>query len=240
MAPALSIILPCYNEEGNIPLILETFRKKLVDRNDIEVLLVNNGSTDDSKTVFNRELVKKENAFAHLVNIDENRGYGFGIMEGVRQAQGDLISWTHADMQTDPEDVLEGYEQLLAYGDRNAVLKGRRIARGYLDSFFTFGMSIISSIALNQKLYDINAQPKIFYREFLSILNNPPDDFSLDLYLLYKARKTNHVILEKQVSFHDRIHGEAKGGGTMKGKLKLIMRTWNYILKLKQSLKQDQ
>ena len=46
----LSVVVPCYNEENNIPLILERFGK-LIKREDIEVILVNNGSTDNSAVV---------------------------------------------------------------------------------------------------------------------------------------------------------------------------------------------
>ncbi|MEA2020027.1 MAG: glycosyltransferase, partial [Campylobacterota bacterium] len=51
----LSIVVPCYNEERNIPLILEKFQS-VINRDDVEVLLVNNGSTDNSQTIFD-ELV---------------------------------------------------------------------------------------------------------------------------------------------------------------------------------------
>ena len=77
----LSIVLPCYNEEGNIPLILSRFREVLKDKHKIEVLLVDNGSTDKSKDIFALELSKPENDFARLVVVEKNRGYGFGIMQ---------------------------------------------------------------------------------------------------------------------------------------------------------------
>ena len=56
----LSIIIPCYNEEKNIPLILEKFNET-IDRDDIEVLLVNNGSTDNSINIMNKLKEKKGN-----------------------------------------------------------------------------------------------------------------------------------------------------------------------------------
>ena len=47
----LSIVVPCYNEEKNIPLILKKINEVTIDRSDIEVILVNNGSTDNSKNI---------------------------------------------------------------------------------------------------------------------------------------------------------------------------------------------
>ena len=89
---------------------------------------------------------------------------------------------------------------------------------------------------MSVKLSDINGQPKMFHRSFLEKLPEPPLDFSLDLYLLFQARYHGIPILEHPVRFRRRLHGVAKGGGTLKGKWKLILRTWNYMLKLKQVL----
>lgn len=237
--PKLSMILPCYNEAGNIPLIYERLRKILQGRDDVEVLMVNNGSTDNSQEVFELESANPSNDFARVVHVKDNQGYGFGIMSGVREARGEVVAWTHADMQTDPKDVLDAHQKLLECGDPKAILKGRRVSRNSLDAFFTFGMSLVSSFLLKARLFDINAQPKMFFRDVVDELKEAPDDFSLDLYLLYWARKRGRTILEHRVSFADRQHGEAKGGGTMKGKFKLIKRTFSYILKLRKTLQEQ-
>ena len=71
---------------------------------------------------------------------------------------------------------------------------------------------------------------------FLVEMKNPPLDFSLDLYLLFKAHVNNYRILEYEVNFGKRLYGESKGGGTLIGKLKLIKRTFKYIVKLKKEL----
>ena len=80
---------------------------------------------------------------------------------------------------------------------------------------------------------DINAQPKIFSKSFIKYLNDYPYDFSLDLYLLIKAKIYNYKILKHEVVMKKRLHGEAKGGGTFFGKLKLIKRTLIYIIELR-------
>ena len=103
----LSIVVPCYNESKNIPLILERFNNAIF-RDDIEVLLVNNGSTDDSEIIFNEFIPKY--AFARVVNVESNQGYGFGIVSGLKKAKGEFIGYTHADMQTDPADVIKALE----------------------------------------------------------------------------------------------------------------------------------
>src|SRR3989338_8466712 len=97
--PVLSTIVPCYNEAANIPLILERF-KQGIGKNEIEVILVNNGSTDDSKTVLTKML--PQYPFARSIDVAVNQGYGYGILSGLRQARGEFLGWTHADLQTDP------------------------------------------------------------------------------------------------------------------------------------------
>lgn len=234
----LSIVLPCYNESGNIPLILKRFSNLLANRRNVEVLLVNNGSTDNSQEIINSELEKAENSFARVVCVKANKGYGFGIMSGVREANGQVIAWTHADMQTDPNDVLENFGKY-----RSQILsgkyycKGRRVERNPVDAFFTWGMSIISTAFLGAKFNDINAQPKMFDKGFVKYLQSPPDDFSLDLYLMYQACKHKIECIEIPVSFFERKHGSAKGGGTLTGKIKLIHRTFKYIRRVSREIK---
>ena len=87
-------------------------------------------------------------------------------------------------------------------------------------------MQVYCTIILKTKLNDINAQPKLFSRKFYeNNFKNAPLDFSLDLFLLTKTNKIKTV----DVFFHKRKYGKAKGGGTMKGKWKLIKRTISYI-----------
>ncbi|MBS0208537.1 MAG: glycosyltransferase family 2 protein [Planctomycetes bacterium] len=237
----LSIVVPCYNESGNIPLILERFRAVLAGRGDVEVVLVNNGSTDRSAEALASELAKPENAFARAVHVPVNQGYGYGIVSGLRDCRGAYLAWTHADLQTDPLDVLLGFQQLGQAPDpKGTLIRGRRRGRGVVDRFFTWGMGVVASLALQTPLHDINAQPKLFHRSFLELLPAPPDDFSLDLYALYQAAQHQRPVLELPVDFGLRKHGEAKGGGTLRGKMRLVRRTFAYIFALRHSLRRQE
>jgi len=89
-------------------------------------------------------------------------------MEGVRAAKGEFRVWTHADLQTDPLDVLDAYKLFVNHPDYpNCILKGRRVGRNMLDAFFTTGMLIFSSLMLRTRISNINAQPKMFHSSFL-------------------------------------------------------------------------
>jgi len=230
----LSIIVPCYNEEKNIPLILEKF-KEVIDRDDIEVLLVNNGSTDNSKTIM-EELVPSF-SFARVVTVNTNQGYGFGITSGLRESQGEFIGYTHADMQTDPADVLRALKIIEKQDNpENYYVKGDRKGRAIFDQFFTMGMSAFETIYLGKKLWDINAQPNIFHKSFFEKLTNIPKDFSLDLYFLYTAQKQGLEVIRFDVLFPERIHGESSWNTGLASKWKFIKRTFDFSFKLKKEL----
>ena len=87
----LSIVVPCYNESKNIPLILEKF-SSVIKRDDVEVLLVNNGSKDSSQEILDMLIPKY--SFARVVIVKENEGYGFGIASGLLEAKGEFIGYT--------------------------------------------------------------------------------------------------------------------------------------------------
>ena len=128
---------------------LNRFRDVLGGRTDVEVILDDNGSSDDTADVLAEELTRPGNAFGRTVSVDVNRGYGFGIMSGLRESRGDVLAWTHADMQTDPKDVLDAYEMFASREDlADSFLMGRRISRPLIDGLFTWGMSAVASVVL--------------------------------------------------------------------------------------------
>ena len=228
----LSIIIPCYNEELSLNKLVDNCLTNIND--DIEIILVDNGSTDNT---FESLLSLSLPSNLIPVRVEKNIGYGNGILYGLNLAKGEVISWTHADLQTDVSDVIKGFKrfenELL---NKKCMVKGERKNRKLLDFFFTFAMGIYSSIILNKWMYDINAQPKIFHRSFLNEFDNPPLDFSLDLFLIYFFKSKNIKVNSFPVLFNKREYGEAKGGGTFKGKINLIIRTLKYIHKLKRNL----
>ena len=79
----------------------------------------------------------------------------------------------------------------------------------------------------------------MFDRSFLELLQNPPLDFSLDLYAIYTAATAGFTILQQPVKFAKRVRGEAKGGGSLLGKIRLVKRTLLYILALRGQLTKE-
>ena len=228
----LSVVIPCYNEEDNLKLILDEI-DSILNKSEfnIEFIIVNNGSTDNSKSILNKLIKGKEQV--KVLNIENNIGYGHGIISGLKISSGDVLSWTHADLQTDLNDVIRAYKKYLFHNNPKLIIKGKRKERNILDAFFTWGMQVYSTLVLNIRFNDINAQPKLFSKIFFKTnMVHAPIDFSLDLFLLYKGH-IHGEIKTIDVFFKKRKFGQAKGGGTFRGKIKLIIRTMNYISKLK-------
>ncbi len=90
-----SLVIPCYNEAANLPLLLDRC-KELTRHGDVEVILVDNGSTDNSPEVLLGLLPRYPGC--RSVRAEENEGYGFGVLTGLRAAHGEILGWTHADM----------------------------------------------------------------------------------------------------------------------------------------------
>ena len=128
-----SLVIPCYNEAANLPLLLERC-KLLAATPGVEVLLVENGSTDSTAEVLEKLLPKFMGC--RSICVEKNQGYGFGIVSGLKAARGKILGWTHADMQTDPLDALRGLELFEKHG-YEIFVKGHRYGRPFMDVIFS-------------------------------------------------------------------------------------------------------
>src|SRR5262245_22656297 len=101
-SPELSIILPCYNESGNLPGLLDRYRAVAAKIN-LELILVDNGSADATLRLMAYLLARPENKFARAVRLERNAGYGGGLKAGLRAARAPAACFSHADLQCPPE-----------------------------------------------------------------------------------------------------------------------------------------
>ncbi|CAK0769717.1 Glycosyltransferase involved in cell wall biosynthesis [Azospirillaceae bacterium] len=232
---SFSLIIPCYNEAASLPALIDRCGA-IFSRDDVEVILVDNGSTDDSPTILANLLAG--HPVLRTVRVERNQGYGHGILTGLRAARGRVLGWTHADLQTDPADVLRGLALFETAPDRDRLfVKGRRSGRPFSDIVFTVGMSCFETLLLRRPLWDINAQPTIFSRGLFESWDHPPQDFSLDLYAYYRARCLGFAIARFPVHFGKRIHGVSHWNINWRAKVKFIRRTVDFSLRLRRSLK---
>lgn len=231
-----SIVVPFYNESKNIPLVLDGF-KQFAGKYEFELICVNDGSKDDTKEVFDSLLTSGQYPFVKFISYSPNGGYGNAIMTGVRATQGEVVAWTHSDIQTPVEDVFRAFDVFESYklkaNTYKLLVKGWRTNRTLQQVVLSFGMAVIASVILRRKLTEINAQPKLFPRELIEKLQNAPKDFSLDLYLLCIAQNQGYQIKSIDVKFPDRLHGQSSWAFSWRSKFKTIWRSVKYIWRLK-------
>jgi len=226
-----SLIIPCYNEAKNIPVLLKKIKPLLVNKS-IQVVMVNNGSTDDSDSVIDK-LKPKATNFKYVI-VPKNKGYGYGIMQGLKAADGDIIGWTHADLQTNPADFLRAITFFDM--DQQSFVKGKRFGRSFMDYFLTFGMSVFETLLFKKRMFDINAQPTVFSKQFFKSLPTPPNDFALDLFFYFHAVQKGLTIHRFPVLFGKRFAGTSTWNTGLLARYKFIKRTIEFSLKLKRNM----
>ena len=162
----LSIILPCLNEAEGLKVFLPQLRDEFPDA---EVIVVNDGSDDDSADV-------AEQCGATVVSHLYRKGNGAAIKTGARAAQGDVLVFMDADGQHQPSDVKRLLAQLdkgydMVVGARDAASQasfGRKLANGFYNR--------LASWMVEQQVDDLTSGLRAVrtekFREFLSLLPN--------------------------------------------------------------------
>ena len=231
-----SIVIPCYNEAENLPALLSGFAEARKAA-DIELILVDNGSTDGTAALL--RTAATDFPFLRAVTCEKNLGYGGGILAGLRTAKGRFAGWTHGDLQYAPTDILAAAESLRPFPQGKIFLKGLRGNRAAGDRFFTAGMSLFASLALRLRLEDINAQPTFFTRSLFEGWTAPPADFSLDRYAYAGALAGGFRIIRRQVRLDRRGHGSSSWNRGLADRLRLSWRMAGVILNTRARLKRD-
>ncbi len=103
VAPAITIVVPVYNEAGNLPPLISALAAAL-SNTEFEVVFVNDGSSDESPSLLDRQ------AFANprwsVIHLSRNFGQTAALAAGIYHARGDVLVTLDADGQNDPVDIL--------------------------------------------------------------------------------------------------------------------------------------
>ncbi|MAV56516.1 MAG: hypothetical protein CMI79_03180 [Candidatus Pelagibacter sp.] len=236
MEKNISLVIPCYNEEGNIDKLIERCNKFL-SINNSELILVNNGSTDKTKDkILNHSKINNKIKF---LNIEKNIGFGHGVFIGLSSASNNFLAYTHADLQTDPNDIVAGMDLIKSDND---FIKGIRIDKiknewSYFDMFISYSMTIFTSLIFRKFMNDIHAQPVIFHKKLIKNSNYYPKDFMFDVWVYIKAKKLKFNVKRFPVIFNKnmRFYGEGNNDTlmkTVKGSFLHIFGTIKLFLKL--------
>ncbi len=109
----ISLIVPCYNEEGNVELFFKETEKVFKNSgNSYEYIFINDGSTDSTREKLKNLFESNSLSNITVVNFSRNFGKESAIFAGLKNAQGDNICIIDADLQQKPETALKMYKIL--------------------------------------------------------------------------------------------------------------------------------
>ena len=224
----LSIVLPCFNEEENVGLVVSRAIEALAGiTSDFEVVVVNDGSRDGTAEVA-QTLVDSHHPRVRLVNHIANRGYGAAIATGFEHARGDLVFYTDADNQFDISEL----QWFLPMMEDQDVVVGFRVYRydTVLRSILSWIYNRLVSVLFRVRVRDVDCAYKLFRREVLEKITIESSDFFVDTELVAKARKWNFRIAEKGVRHYPRLHGETTvRASDIPNTLRTVLRMWQRI-----------
>lgn len=134
----LSMIIPCYNEEENVPYFYEEVLKVepfLTEKNlELEFIFVDDGSMD--KTVAEVRKLREKDKRIHLISFSRNFGKEAGMYAGLEKAAGDLAVFMDADLQDPPSLLPEMYSYIEQGYDSVATRRVSRKGEPLIRSFF--------------------------------------------------------------------------------------------------------
>ena len=230
----LSIVLPCYNEGETLDKLSAEYRTAFADIPGVELILVDNGSTDNTMETLRREVEKPSSFPMHIVHVPVNQGYGKGILAGLEEAKGEFVAWSHADLQCPAGDVAALWRKVQSQPDpKRCFGKGFRTNPRGSAGFYTKLQMLLSTLILGQRMTEINAQPKMFHRDFLQCFRKPPMDYMLDLYACYKARLEGYEFITVEVLFLERQSGESKWSFSFFSRLRFKLTNLAYLVYLR-------
>jgi undecaprenyl-phosphate 4-deoxy-4-formamido-L-arabinose transferase len=204
----ISVVIPLYNEEQNIELLLTRLLKTLDTYRDIynyEIVLVNDGSQDQSFVLLKKFYDHNPDKIA-ILNFRSNFGQHISILAGFGIAQGDIIVTLDGDLQNPPEEIpnllekfREGYDYVGSY---------RKFRK---DNFFrTYISKLINTIresVTNIKMRDQGCMLRVYSREIIDLILRSNERSCFIPALAYTFAKNPTEI---EVKHDARLHGESK------------------------------
>lgn len=102
--PYLSLVIPCYNEEENVPTLLQRVEAALtLTGRPFEVVIVDDGSTDSTPRLLAEAMAVKP--WLRVIRMAKNGGQSAAFEAGFESARGEVIATIDADLQNDPEEI---------------------------------------------------------------------------------------------------------------------------------------
>lgn len=203
--PGISVIIPFFNEEKNLPKlhkeIITALKKTKLS---FEIIYVDDGSTDNS-LAFLKKAIRKNKA-AKVIKLRRNFGQTPATMAGLDKATGKLVAFLDADLQNDPNDIIKLLNYLTK--DTEAVVGWRKNRRdSTLHNFSTKMINFLTQKVFRVPLHDMGCSLKVIKRSSLGTFTMYGEFHRLLPILLYWR---GVKIKEVEVSHRPRKYGKSK------------------------------
>jgi glycosyltransferase involved in cell wall biosynthesis len=209
----VSVVVPVFNESATVGQIVEEL---LALELHLEVLLVDDGSTDASPAVLAQ--LAERHTEVKVLTQPQNRGKGAAVRRGITESSGDILLIQDADLEYSPSDIPALIDPLLS-GKADAVF-GTRLRGGahpqrahlfwhYAGNRF---LTLLANVLYNTTISDMEVGYKAFRGELVRDLTLISDDFRIEPELTAKVLRLGPGIrlYEVPISYYGRSYAEGK------------------------------
>jgi glycosyltransferase involved in cell wall biosynthesis len=209
--PTVSFIVPAMNEAATVEEVLRRLDGLPWDR---EVLVVDDGSTDDTAAIARR--LGEELHGVRLLSHHTNRGKGAAVRTGIDASAGDIVVIQDADLEYDPRDLPRLLDPLLSgvadvvYGTR---LRGGEPQRAHLFWHYAGNrfLSLLTNVLYNTTISDMEVGYKAFRGDLIRGIRLTSDSFAFEAEVTAKVLRIPEVRLyEVPISYYGRTYAEGK------------------------------
>ena len=207
----LSIIIPVHNEEKTIIQILEKIKKISSNLLKYEVIVIDDGSTDQSRKL----LENSKHLFDKLLVNETNKGKGFSVKKGILNASGTHIIFQDADIEYDPADFKKFVKIFLDF-DADGIIGSRFVYSNYtrshniLNKIGNTFLTFIFNLLYNTTFTDIYSCYFAFKKNLLNVDELRTEGFEQHAEILCKVIKKGNKFYETPISYNGRNVSEGK------------------------------
>ncbi len=205
----VSVLIAAYNEERTIATVVERVRSVPLD---IEVVAVNDGSSDSTGAVIDR--LQREGKIEVAIHHPRNRGKGAAIRTGIEAASGDVIVVQDADLEYNPQEFVR-LLQPIARGEADAVFGSRFLGGDHRVLYFWHSvgnrlLTLLSNIFSNLNLSDMETGYKMVSAPLLKSLTLTSNRFGFEPEITARLAQARARVWEIGISYSGRTYAEGK------------------------------
>jgi len=216
MNKRLSVIIPAYNESSTILDILQKVTGLDIPGIEIEITVVNDCSTDDTKALVEKFISEQTGIEVKLLDQEKNQGKGAAIHRGIKEASGDYLVIQDADLEYDPEEYRDLLKPALmaqadvVYGSRFMGDKPHRILF-FWHSIGNKMLTTLSNMFTNLNLTDMETCYKLFRTDIIQKIYLKEKRFGFEPEVTAKISRIPGIrIYEVGISYYGRTYEEGK------------------------------